>query len=69
MLLLEVLKAANYLDYPQLLRACCKELGDRLKNMDIDQVIKEFNVPKENWYTPEERELIDQELKWINHET
>jgi hypothetical protein len=37
-----------------------------LKNMTIDQVQTEFNVPPENWYTPEERALIDQEMKWAN---
>ena len=44
-----------------------KEIGDRLKVMSIDQVQTEFNVPKDQWYTPAERELIQKELDWVNN--
>ena len=41
-------------------------MGNRLKDMDIDQVQSQFNLPKDQWYTPEERKLIQKELDWVN---
>ena len=41
-------------------------MGNRLKDMDIDQVQTTFNVPKEQWYTQEERDKLAKEMEWVN---
>ncbi|KAJ3260452.1 hypothetical protein HK103_000594 [Boothiomyces macroporosus] len=58
--LFDIITAANYLDIPGLLDLGCKTVALLLKGKTIDEVIKEFNVPPERWYTPEQRKLIEE---------
>ncbi|KAJ3315305.1 hypothetical protein HDV04_003698 [Boothiomyces sp. JEL0838] len=64
--LFDIITAANYLDIPGLLDLGCKTVALLIKGKTIDEVIKEFNVPPERWYTPEQRKLIEEEIKWAN---
>jgi S-phase kinase-associated protein 1 len=69
--LIELTLAANYLDIPALLHLGrnklnigCRKLASILESKTIEQVYEEFSVPQDIRYTPQERELIEQELKW-----
>ncbi|KAJ3306292.1 hypothetical protein HDV03_000214 [Kappamyces sp. JEL0829] len=57
--LFDVILAANYLDYAGLL-----DLANDLKGKSIDEVVRDYDVPKERQFTPEEQRLIEEEIAW-----
>ncbi|KAJ3000667.1 Dcp1p-Dcp2p decapping enzyme complex alpha subunit [Globomyces sp. JEL0801] len=64
--LFDIILAANYLDIPGLLDLGCKTVANNLKNKTIDEVQTEYEIPKEHWFTEEERAKIDEEIRWAN---
>jgi S-phase kinase-associated protein 1 len=66
--LFEVILAANYLDLQGLLDLGCKTIANDLSSKTIDEVEKDYDIPLENRFTPEEREAIELEMKWVNGE-
>lgn len=61
--LLELTKAANYLNMPLLLDLCCRSIAKQMTGLKADELRKKFNLP--NDFTPEEEAKMAAEFAWI----
>ncbi len=62
-ILLEVMKAANYMDYQPLVDVCARICAKRILGKSVEEIQKEFDIPKEAFRTPEERKEMEEEVK------
>jgi S-phase kinase-associated protein 1 len=60
--LFEVIIAANYLDFPSLLDVGCRIVAKRIKGKTVEQIQETFEIPKEHFYSPEERKAMEEEV-------
>ncbi|CAA0827719.1 SKP1-like protein 4 [Striga hermonthica] len=61
-LLLELIKAANYLNIEGMLDITCKAVADMIKNMSIEEIRVHLNIT--NDFTKEEEDEIRKENAW-----
>ena len=61
--LFEIILAANYLEYTDLLDATCKTVAYMIKGKTPDEIRHVFNI--ENDFTEEELEAVKKENEWI----
>lgn len=61
--LIELTKAANYLNIPSLLDLCCRTIAKQMTGLKADELRKKFNLP--NDFTPEEEAKMAAEFAWI----
>ena len=61
--LFEIILAANYLEYADLLDATCKTVAYMIKGKTPDEIRHVFNI--ENDFTEEELEAVKKENEWI----
>lgn len=62
-LLMNLLKAANYLNIPSLLDLCCAKVASLLKDKSPEEVKKTFNIEGE--FTEEEEAKVTAENPWL----
>lgn len=62
--LFELYKTANYLEIEELLNICSKYIAEIITGKDVDWTREYFGEPDD--LTPEEKEKIKEENKWIN---
>ncbi len=62
--LIEVTKAANYLNAPQLLEACCRSIARQMVGLRADELRAKFNLPDD--LTAEEKGRMATEFAWID---
>lgn len=61
--LIEVTKASNYLNIPNLLDLCCRTIAKHMTGLKTEELRKKFNMP--NDFTPEEEARLAAEFSWI----
>lgn len=61
--LIELTKAANYLNIPNLLDLCCRTIAKQMTGLKAEELRKKFNLP--NDFTPEEEAKMAAEFAWI----
>jgi hypothetical protein len=61
--LIELTKAANYLNVPILLDLCCRTIARQMTGLKAEELRKKFNLP--NDFTPEEEAKMAAEFAWI----
>ncbi|PJF17224.1 S-phase kinase-associated protein 1A [Paramicrosporidium saccamoebae] len=61
--LIELTKAANYLNVPVLLDLCCRTIARQMTGLKAEELRKKFNLP--NDFTPEEEAKMAAEFAWI----
>lgn len=61
--LIELTKAANYLNIPTLLDLCCRTIAKQMTGLKAEELRKKFNLP--NDFTPEEEAKMAAEFAWI----
>lgn len=61
--LIEITKAANYLNIPGLLDLCCRTIAKQMTGLKAEELRKKFNLP--NDFTPEEEAKMAAEFAWI----
>lgn len=62
--LIELTKAANYLNTPLLLDLCCRTIAKQMSGLTAEELRKKFNIP--NDFTPEEEAKMAAEFAWID---
>ena len=62
--LVEVTKAANYLNIPNLLDLCCRTIAKQMTGLKASELRRKFNLP--NDFTPEEEARMAAEFSWID---
>jgi hypothetical protein len=62
--LIELTKAANYLNIPLLLDLCCRTIARQMSGLKAEELRKKFNLP--NDFTPEEEAKMAAEFAWID---
>lgn len=60
--LFNLLNAANYLNFPILLDACCRRVADQIKGKTPEEIRARFNIT--NDFTREEEEMVKRENMW-----
>ncbi|KAI8897532.1 E3 ubiquitin ligase complex SCF subunit sconC [Globomyces pollinis-pini] len=63
--LFDIILAANYLDIPSLLDVGCRCVAIKIKGKSVEEIQKEFNIPKEHHRSDEEIAKMKEELKGI----
>jgi len=61
--LFDIIEAANYLEYKDLLNEACRGVANLIKGKSVDEIREYFGV--KNDYSPEEIEQIQKENEWI----
>lgn len=61
--LIEITKAANYLNIPGLLDLCCRTIAKQMTGLKAEELRKKFNLS--NDFTPEEEAKMAAEFAWI----
>jgi S-phase kinase-associated protein 1 len=62
--LVEVTKAANYLNVPGLLDLCCRTIARQMTGLRAAELRAKFNLPHD--FTPEEEARIASEFSWVD---
>lgn len=62
--LFELIKAANYLDIPELVEITCKTVANMIKGKSPEQIRDTFNI--QDRFTADEEEHIRKENKMLN---
>ena len=62
-ILFDLILAANYLDFKELMLLSSAKIASLMKNKDINEIRNMFGI--ENDFTPEEEAKMDKENKWI----
>lgn len=60
--LIELTKAANYLDISELLELCCRAVAGHMRGLTTEELRAKFNIV--NDFTPEEEERIKKDISW-----
>ena len=60
--LIELTKAANYLNMEAFLEECCKAVAGHMRGLSTEQLRQKFNIV--NDFTPEEEEQLRRETAW-----
>lgn len=63
--LIEVTKAANFLNIPSLLDLCCRSIAREMSGLSIPELRAKFNLP--NDFTPDEEARMALEFAWIDN--
>ena len=61
--LVELTKAANFLNVPSLLDLCCRTIAKQMTGLKAPELRRKFNLP--NDFTPEEEARMAAEFAWI----
>ena len=61
--LIELTKAANYLNISPLLDLCCRTIARQMTGLKTEELRRKFNLP--NDFTPEEEAKLAAEFAWI----
>lgn len=61
--LIELTKAANYLNIPGLLDLCCRTIAQQMSGLRVDELRRKFNLT--NDFSPEEEARMVAEFSWV----